>query len=345
MSNGILGFNSKSSYYKKTDVFLSPQQPRWVGVWVESDDDKRLWMPVLKEKYVKCRFKFHIASLHKFDDGVVADGCSRLISQFRKGNIELGESMIACLDSDYSYISGNYDNKNKSILLTDYAFGTYVHSKENLYLHSEGVAEIIERSLGEDLMNYEVNIERFTHDVSVFLYETFTHLISLYHASDIEAFDRMHCKFVASLKDSFSNLVIPDDLNKNIDDLMSDSFRDFCKELNDYIRENHSEDLVDGVCEFHSRSDICDRDTLSFIRGHDLYSILMPIYKSIENYVFSKKRDAFSQEHIPSTVRSKKLSELANKRVKIEQVICCRGDTTRNHFFCRVFDKLNSILS
>lgn len=345
MEKNILGFKSKSSYYEKTKQFLSQDKPRWVSVWVESDDDKKLWFPILKSKYERCQFKFHIASLEKFEDGVIADGCSRLIALIKKGSIELGKANIACLDSDYSYISGNYNCKQKEILQSNFAFGTNVHSKENILAHPVGVSYILERSLGEDLSQFDIDLEGFSTGISNALFECFVKLISLYCVSDIDKFDYFHAKFIRILKSSLTGFNIPEDLKGDIKSLMDESYKEFNVELDAYLCEGDSDNNMKSARERFNELNVSENDILSFIRGHDLYAVMMPIYKAIDNYIFNKKRERYNQEHIPSDVRGRKLGELANKRLKVEDVICGREDTTRNVFFQRAFVRMDVVLN
>ncbi|ANC42609.1 hypothetical protein A6V27_00005 [Hafnia alvei] len=345
MEVNSLGFKSKSSYYEKSARFLDGNQPKWVAVWVESDDDKKLWLPVLKNTFKKFNFKFHIASLQKFEDGKIADGCSRIFAKINTGEIVLGKCTIACLDSDYSYISGNYACKQKDLLGSSFVFQTYAHSKENIYVHPHGIAQIFEYALGEDLEQLGLNVESFSKNLSVSIHKYLVKLISLYQFNDIKEFDKYHKRFISDFKSILNDIKLPEDLSSNFERILEEKFDDFDKELTHYIEGSHGGKIIDATVERFKEINVLPTDSLNFIRGHDLYPVMMKIYKSIDQYIFKIKREQYNQEHIPEEVRKKKNCEMGNKRVSIEDVICTRNDVKNNQYFSRAVERLSVLFS
>jgi len=341
MDANSLGFKSQSSYYEKSSVFITDGQPKWVAVWVESDDDKKLWYPVLKNTYKKYKFKFHLASAHEFKDGKVADGCSRIFTKINSGEIELGKSTIACLDSDYSFISGNYACKQKDLLESPYVFQTYVHSKENVYIHPVGVVQIFERALGEDLEYLGLFIENFTEKLAESVHGYLLKLVSLYQFNDICAFDHYHKKFVEVLRGLINEMSVPDVFSSDLKDEFILKFKSFDDELTHHIESTHGEHILTATQKRFEELEVASSDSLSFIRGHDLYPAMMKFYKAIDQYVFKVKRDQFNKEYIPAETRKKKLTEMANSRVSIEDLICTRCDVKNNQYFALTFKKLD----
>ncbi|HCJ5746111.1 TPA: DUF4435 domain-containing protein [Escherichia coli] len=345
MEVNSLGFKSKSSYYEKSAHFLSDTQPKWVVVWVESDDDKRLWLPVLKNTYKKYNFKFHLASIYPFKDCKIADGCSRVFAKINSGEIELGDFAIACLDSDYSYISGNYACKQKNLLESPYVFQTYVHSKENIYVQPNGISRIFEYALGEDLEQLGVNVSLLTNKLSITIYAYLVKVISLYRIDDIVSFDAYHKKFVETIKKTVNEMKLPEDLLSNFDEVLKEKLEDFDNELTQHIESHHGIEVIDATTQRFRDIEVNPVDSLSFLRGHDLYPVMMKIYKSIDQYAFRVKREQYNQEHISEDVRRKKQGELGNKRVDIEDLICTRNDVRENRYFSRIFPKLDQLFA
>lgn len=341
MDANSLGFKSQSSYYEKSSVFIADGQPKWIAVWVESDDDKKLWYPALKNTYKKYKFKFHLASAHDFQDGKVADGCSRIFTKIKSGEIVLGKSTIACLDSDYSFISGNYACKQKDLLESPYVFQTYVHSKENVYIHPVGVAQIFERALGEDLEQLGLFIENFTENLAESVHDYLLKLVSLYQFDDINAFDQYHKRFVKVLRSLINEINVPDVFSSDLKERLILNFKSFDDELTHYIGSTHGEHIIVATKKRFEELEVASSDSLNFIRGHDLYPAMMKFYKAIDQYIFKFKREQFNKEYIPDETRKKKLTELANSRVSIEDLICTRGDVKDNQYFALTFKKLD----
>ncbi|HFO9740669.1 TPA: DUF4435 domain-containing protein [Escherichia coli] len=290
-------------------------------------------------------FKFHIASLHKFKDGKISDGCSRIFAKIKSGEIELGSSTIACLDSDYSYISGNYACKQKELLESPHVFQTYVHSKENIYVHPIGIIQLFERALGEDLEQLGINVECFTEKLSISIYEYLVKLISLYRLNDLKAFDLYHKQFMDNFKTIMNEMKLPEDLSSDYESLLKAKLTDFDTELTQHIKSTHGISVIDDTNQRFREIEVNPSDSLNFIRGHDLYPVMMKIYKSIDQYVFKVKRDQYNQEHISDEIRQKKQREMGNKRVDIEDLICTRGDVKDNQYFSRTIKKLNTLFA
>lgn len=342
MENAALGFKLKSSYYEKSAKFISQNAPQWVAVWVESDDDKRLWSPLLNERYRRFKFKLHIASLLESKDEKYADGCNRIFSLIKNGNIELGKNSIACLDSDYSYISGNYECNEKELLESPYVFHTHVHSKENIYIHPMGVDKILGRALGEEINQHDIYLQEFTDTLSIALSDYIYQFITLYRVGDLEGFRYFSSKFIELVRVFFDNILIPNDLKIDCSFRIKKLFEKYDDEIKKYMLEKIDSNSYEEVKQRLQELSITNSDSLLFVRGHNIYPLIMGLYKKIDNHIFKIKRERYSAEHIPKETRSKKLSELANKRPNIEHLICSRNDTTSIPIFNRVLTQLDA---
>lgn len=345
MKDSTLGFKLKSSYYEKSSKFISQNSPQWVAVWVESDDDKKLWSPLLCERYFKYKFKLNVASLFNSDDGKVADGCCRIFKLIKNGEVELGKHSIACLDSDYSYISGNFDCNEKNLLESPYVFHTHVHSKENIFIHSEGIERILGRALGEDISQHDIDIPVFINRVSIDLSEYIYKFISIYKSGDIDGFRYFINKFNGLTKIFFDGLSIPEDLKTDCTPKITEIFKTYNDEIELYISEKLNSSSYDLIKDRLQELSITSADSLNFVRGHNIYPLIMGVYKKIENHIFKIKRNRYDADHISADIRSKKLKELASKRPNIEDLICTRSDTTNIPLFNRVIAQLDDVLS
>ncbi|HFZ4879050.1 DUF4435 domain-containing protein [Serratia marcescens] len=344
MSNSMLGFKLKSSYYENANKFMHQDAPQWIAVWVESDDDKKLWSPLLCERYKNFKFKMNVASLFDAADGKVSDGCCRIFSLIKNGHVELGEKSIACLDSDYSYISGNFDCNEKSWLNSPFVFYTYVHSKENIFIHPDGIDAIIGRALGEDINQHGIDLTKFINEVSISLSGYIYKFISLYKAGDTEGFSHYMRKFNELTRVFFNGLTIPEDLSADYTARIVNIFKQYDQEIESYISENLKSKSYDLIKDRLDEISIKDSDSLNFVRGHDIYPLIMQVYKKIENHIFKIKRGRYYAKHIDEETRKKKLRELANKRPNIEDLICTRSDTATIPIFSRVFTQLDGLL-
>ncbi|MXC48448.1 DUF4435 domain-containing protein, partial [Escherichia coli] len=172
------------------------------------------------------------------------------------------------------------------LLESPHVFQTYVHSKENIYVHPIGIIQLFERALGEDLEQLGINVECFTEKLSISIYEYLVKLISLYRLNDLKAFDLYHKQFMDNFKTIMNEMKLPEDLSSDYESLLKAKLTDFDTELTQHIKSTHGISVIDDTNQRFREIEVNPSDSLNFIRGHDLYPVMMKIYKSIDQYVF-----------------------------------------------------------
>ncbi|HHA2298997.1 TPA: DUF4435 domain-containing protein [Enterobacter asburiae] len=321
MEEASLGFNISSSYYEKTKLF-SPK-PK-VRVWVESDDDKRLWINALKEFKDSYAFSFFCASEHEFDDGVISDGCCRIFKLLRTGNIILGKHCIACLDSDFSFITDNYNAKGKALLQNEHVYETYVHSKENLYLNRNGINDFVSQLLGEDLEQYHVSFDGIYDSISKAVYKIFIKLMVLYRDEQIVGFEKIMAELVSGIMGIANESKFEDLADGGFKAKLEAFVNDFDQQIKGKMSNYCDVDATENMVKYFAKIGLSENDAYLFIRGHNFHAIILNILKKAEGFTFNLKKSRYDREGISKKIAADKKRELAGKRIDIDSAFLAR---------------------
>ena len=126
-----------SSLYIGAANSLKPKRARRkIVAYVESYDDISFWRSILAEYEDNTRyFEVMLPSQTSLAKGKK----TVLMNQLGK---QLGENMIACVDSDYDYLLQGRTNTSRYIIENPYVMQTYAYAIENYHCYSEGLNEI-----------------------------------------------------------------------------------------------------------------------------------------------------------------------------------------------------------
>lgn len=126
-----------SSLYIGAANSLKPKRARRkIVAYVESYDDISFWRSILAEYEDNTRyFEVMLPSQTSLAKGKK----TVLMNQLGK---QLGENMIACVDSDYDYLLQGRTNTSRYIIENPYVMQTYAYAIENYHCYAEGLHEI-----------------------------------------------------------------------------------------------------------------------------------------------------------------------------------------------------------
>lgn len=126
-----------SSLYIGAANRLKPKRARRkIVAYVESYDDISFWRTILSEYEDNTRyFEVMLPSQTSLAKGKK----TVLMNQLGK---QLGENMIACVDSDYDYLLQGRTHTSQYILESPYVMQTYAYAIENYHCYAEGLHEV-----------------------------------------------------------------------------------------------------------------------------------------------------------------------------------------------------------
>ncbi len=341
-----LGFGITSDYYNKAQHF-NPEEKETIKIFVESDDDKKLWLGVFgtsTENYM-----FDITSAFDFSislpegENKVADGCTKLSKMLHDGIIQLGRNCILCLDSDFSYISSNYNHMNRSYLKNEFVYETIVHSKESIFLNCENIKEKLGLALGCNLENEKIDIISIINKISLAYGELLERVLIFYKEEYADTFKYFIEKINESLFDIVSSIRFEDDYDSEIkvklDSLLSsvlDEVRQFCQKTNMSKNPVLAADIIEN-------KDFFKKNAYLFIRGHNLDKILSKLFKLIEYEIYKRKKDKIYSANVSEQVKREKCKALNNAKLEIKSFLVGCVDYKNIPFFSKTVYQLKEI--
>ena len=125
--------NLSSLYIGAANNLKPKHAKRKIVAYVESYDDISFWRALLSEyENDKVYFEVMLPSQSSLAKGKK----TVLMNQLGK---QLGENMIACVDSDYDYLLQGRTNTSRYMIECPYVLQTYAYAIENFHCYAEGL--------------------------------------------------------------------------------------------------------------------------------------------------------------------------------------------------------------
>ena len=128
--------NLSSLYIGAANKLKPKRARRKIVAYVESYEDISFWRALLSEYEDNTRyFEVMLPSQTSLAKGKK----TVLMNQLGK---QLGENMIACVDSDYDYLLQGCTNTSRYMLENPYVIQTYAYAIENYHCYAEGLHDV-----------------------------------------------------------------------------------------------------------------------------------------------------------------------------------------------------------
>ena len=180
---------SLSSDYLEAARLLSPKKKRKrVVAYVESYDDIAFWRDILNtfendKRYFEVMLPDNSRNLVHGKKSVLMQS---LTSE------QLGENLIACVDSDYDFLLQGASESSKQMNSSPYVLQTYCYAIENYWCYAESLHEVcVQATLNDsDIFDFK----QFMIDYSRIVYPLFMWNVYFYRRCDFNTFPmkRLH---------------------------------------------------------------------------------------------------------------------------------------------------------
>ena len=128
--------NLSSLYIGAANNLKPKRSRRKIVAYVESYDDISFWRALLSEyENDKVYFEVMLPSQNSLAKG------KKTVLMNQLGN-QLGENMIACVDSDYDYLLQGRTNTSRYMIECPYVLQTYAYAIENYHCYAEGLHDV-----------------------------------------------------------------------------------------------------------------------------------------------------------------------------------------------------------
>jgi len=340
MVDSDIGFKEKSSYYNKSASFKTKKT---IKVFLENFHDSRLWTDAFPDSD---EFKIHFTTLtvaenrHMVESA--SDGCQKL--QELSEQYELGDNLIICLDSDFSYIRSIL-NSTKNSYDRDYIFETYSHSIENAKYYEDFIVESIARYISEDPCSEKFNfIYQYYRDISKAIFYPFVKTLILRNLEN-------------------KSITNEDDIMKILNDFKGISFnktnscKDFHKNpkwtsVKDKLsRLNISLDVdifnkgidFDSILDKLNENNINEDNIYLFIRGHDLAAMIHKHLIAFYEILFNEKCDEICNGHTDDQLKGQCKSQFFNNKPSFS--LTERKDLSKHPFMSKTVSRIGMIFN
>ncbi|MCD7964089.1 MAG: DUF4435 domain-containing protein [Rikenellaceae bacterium] len=152
-----------SSKYFDASAKLRGKKYKLVRVFVEGYDDISFWRCIFDE-FEDERVKFEISVPVRGD---LAKGKKVVMSMIPN----VGENMILCVDSDFDYLFGNFNEQSRLVNNTKYLFQTYTYATENYLCYPPSLRRLCVRATKNDTNIFD--FEEFMRGYSRIIYPLF----------------------------------------------------------------------------------------------------------------------------------------------------------------------------
>lgn len=152
-----------SSRYFDASQYLRKEKYTFVKVFVEGYDDVSFWRGIF-DQYENEQLKFEI-SVPARDD--LAKGKKVVMSMIP----ESGKNLILCVDSDFDYLFGDFNDQSRQVNNTPYLFQTYAYATENYICYPPTLHGMCVKATKNDRKIFD--FEEFMREYSRIIYPLF----------------------------------------------------------------------------------------------------------------------------------------------------------------------------
>lgn len=187
--------HSISSDYLNAARLLSPKKKRKrIVAYVESYDDIAFWRDILNDFENDERY-FEVM-LPSSSRNLVHGKKSVLLQSLQSS--QLGENLIACVDSDYDFLMQGASESSRKINGSPYVLQTYCYAIENYWCYAGSLHEVCVQATLNDHKIFD--FERFLREYSEVVYPLFLWNIFFYRCNDVRTFPMKRFNEATALK-------------------------------------------------------------------------------------------------------------------------------------------------
>ncbi len=260
-----------SSLYLGAANSLKPKHARKrIVAYVESYDDISFWRTLLSEYETEKRyFEVMLPSRTSLAKGKK----SVLMNQLGK---QLGENMIACVDSDYDYLLQGCTQTSRYMINSPYVLQTYAYAIENYHCYAESLHEVcVMATLNDHLL---IDFPSFMKLYSQIAYPLFIWSVWFYRKHNLSEFSLMD--FCSYVRLEQVNIHYPERCLENMTKKVN-------RKLHDLERRHPQarQEIEDMKIEF-THLGVHPENTYMFIQGHHIMNnvvmrLLIPVCTSL----------------------------------------------------------------
>jgi hypothetical protein len=309
---------------------LSKKAPKKVLVYVESDEDIAFWYGILKA-YETPNFKFDIQLPSRTS---LAKGKNQALERSQDMlNLQVGQYLIICIDSDYDYLLQNKTSQSTMINNSDFIFQTYTYSIENLRCFSGSLNHICVQATNSS--NDKIDFDELLKLYSIITYPLF--LWSVYFKSINDTKSMTLSVFCNTIR--LKGKV-------NINEYGKKHLEEVQKNVNNYIQklEKQFPKEIENVHKLGielNKLGVNANNTYLFIQGHTIEnSVVLMFLNSLCTILRSKKEAEIVANAKHKEEKTMELNHYRNNIIELEKAL----KSNTEYKSCFLYEKIKKDL-
>lgn len=296
-----------SSLYVGAANRLKPKHARRrIVAYVESYDDISFWRTLLSEyENEKRYFEVMLPSSTSLAKGKKSVLMNRLGKQ-------LGENMIACVDSDYDYLMQGCTNTSRYMQESPYIMQTYAYAIENYHCYAEGLHEVcVTATLNDHKL---IDFPEFMRLYSRIAYPLFVWSVWFYRKHILSEFSLLDfCSYVRLERVSISH---PENSLKAMERKVNRKLRDLERKRPKVFSE------IERLKKELKGLGVTPDNTYMFIQGHHIMdNVVMKLLQPVCTVLRREREEQIRSLALHVQQMQNELTSYQRSQVSVEQVI------------------------
>lgn len=301
--------HSLSSDYLDAARLLSPKKKRKrVVAYVESYDDIAFWRDILNDFETSERY-FEVM-LPASSRNLVHGKKSVLMQSLQ--NSQLGENLIACVDSDYDYLMQGVSDSSRNVNESPYVLQTYCYAIENFWCYAGSLHEVCVQSTLNDHQIFD--FKRFMKEYSEAIYPLFMWNIFFYRCNDVHTYPMKRFNENTTLQ--LINIKNPQQALDKLRNTINREVDYWKTRFPDYV------ELVEKQKEQVKELGLTPDNTYLFIQGHHLLdNVVMKLLIPVCTQLRREQEDRIRRKSVHSQQLTNELTGYERSALPVELVL------------------------
>lgn len=296
-----------SDYLKAAQKLYSKKSRRRIVAYVESYDDIAFWRSLLQKYEDETRYFQVMLPSSKS----LTKGKKMVLSNTIKAD-NFGESLIACVDSDYDFLLQGANPTSEIINTNKYVFHTYTYAIENYFCFAEGLHEVcVEATLNDKVIfDFQAYLIRFSEIIHpLFLWTVWFYGHSNTNSFTMSQFNSLVRVYAFRVKEPERSL-------NRIKDKVTRKLAELERNYPEYVES------VEAMGKELEELGLIPQNTYLYIQGHHLFEqVVMKLLRPVCAVLRQQRENYIKRLAVHDEQYNNELTSYRNSITDVEQAL------------------------
>ncbi|MCQ2076283.1 MAG: DUF4435 domain-containing protein [Bacteroidaceae bacterium] len=321
--------NISSDYFNAANHL----RPKWkkmkIITYVESYDDIAFWRDILSP-FENDNFGFEIVLPSR--NSLVRGKKSAIMNNL---GINLGTSLIACVDADYDYLMQNHNEFSQSMLTNPFVIHTFVYAIENYHCFAPSLHKACTTATLND--HHLFDFETYLIEYSKIIYNIFIWQIWLHREGKANEFPLT----------SFNNIISAKRINiQNPQETLERIRRETNRKMAS-LQQNHPEakGKIQPLKEELLTLGVTPENTYLYIQGHNLFeNVVLPVLIPVCTTLRKAREKEIMSYAVHQQQMQNELSSYQHSQSPIEEIIRRNSDFKSAPQYTQLMESISKLM-